>query len=73
MTDSEIVKALECKRKCLIDVQYLPTCNICKYKSSYAGCMVEDLFKDTVSLITRQQAEIERLQEFEQMYNDLCK
>ena len=52
MTDEEIIKALEC---CADEDM---GCEVCPYWAK--GCTVE---KDTIDLINRQQAEIERLKE----------
>ena len=69
MTDNEIIKALEC----------------CHSKGGCDGCplnmqrferevdCVEIITQYALGLINRQKAEIERLKEFECMYNDLCK
>ena len=55
MTDNEIVKALEC---C---VEY--DCRVCRYDVNSAIC-ISNLMKDTLDLINRQKAEIERLQKY---------
>lgn len=59
MTDNEIIKALEC---CSFDD--VKKCDDCPYyeKETKTYC-VNDLIKDTLDLINRQKAEIERLTE----------
>ena len=52
MIDNEIIKALEC---CSIN-----GCKNCKYKGKAPDCMTA-LQKDTIDLINRQKAEIEKL------------
>lgn len=57
MTDNEIIKALEL---CINNDILEKNCDICPYRQKCAMCM-DDLMKDTLALINRQQAEIERL------------
>ncbi len=55
MTDNEIIKALECLCGCALK------CRECPYSPRYAFPSCErQVAKDTLDLITRQQAEIER-------------
>ena len=54
MTDSEIVKALECCSKFVIN----PMCSDCPFNGQEC---IEGLPRNALSLITRQQTEIERL------------
>ena len=56
MTDKEIIKALECCNKAV----YQNSCEGCSYHHIQGRC-TENLLKDTIYLINRQQAEIERL------------
>lgn len=54
MTDNEIIKALEC---CLEDIA---NCDNCPYEH-YCSIHQNNMLKDTLSLINRQQAEIEKI------------
>ena len=71
MTDKDIIKALEC-------CQTGQDCYKCEYQPSKqdrkgtVGCSLQ-LISNALDLINRQKAEIERLKEYEYMYNDLCK
>ena len=73
MTNNEIIKALEC---C---VNEKADCKGCPYESD--GCLIENgknkLLEDTLDLINRQKAEIERLKDdknrLEKMMDNLCK
>lgn len=69
MKDNEIIKALECCNR-------NGSCSKCPYDrirfESERDCASE-MTADALDLINRQKAEIERLKEFEHMYNDLCK
>ena len=58
LTDTEIVKALEC---CGDEMHF---CSVCPYylQDKENDCCREDLCKDSLDLINRQKAEIERLQ-----------
>lgn len=56
MTDSEIIKALEC---CANFAQ----CTGCGYYKERDRCCVDAVMQDAVSMLKRQQAEIERLQD----------
>lgn len=58
MTDSEIVKALEC---CTAKPRAL--CKECPYFLGNGKCKLEALQRDSLALIKRQQAEIDRLTE----------
>lgn len=62
MKDNEIIKALEC---CIKD-----DCDNCP--DTFGNCE-HNAMRNALDLINRQKAEIERLKEFEGMYNDLCK
>lgn len=66
MTDNEIKKALEC---CLIADS---KCADCHFSFERHFCK-NALLRQTLDLINRLEAEIERLKEIEYMYNDLCK
>lgn len=56
MTDTEIIKALECCQSEDADM-----CKICPFHSyTHSGCWYE-MHKDALDLINRQKAEIERL------------
>ena len=55
MTDNEIIKALECLRGNAFD------CGECPYCSCYPAPCEQQVAKDALFLITRQQTEIERL------------
>ena len=55
MTDNEIIKALECCVKLSTE-----GCKACPYYMLGHGCLIECL-EDTIDLINRQRAEIERL------------
>lgn len=57
MTDKEIIKALECCNRTISQ----NSCEGCSYHHSRGRC-TENLLKDTIYLINRQKAEIERLQ-----------
>ena len=60
MTDNEIIKALEC---CVDDSKGIPQCAVCQYHiNDYQGYCADDLMEQSLSLINRQKAEIERLQ-----------
>lgn len=71
MIDNEIIKALE-EHYRQVDAGY-------STHLEYGGKGDEHeekyiyMLRDVLDLINRQQAEIERLKEFEWMYNDLCK
>ena len=56
MTDKEIIKALEC-------CEVSGTCEYCPLKSDKKNCL-SLLSKNALDLIKRQQAEIDRLQEY---------
>ena len=56
MTDNEVIKALECCSRW----ELTKDCSECAYESSDGICR-ENLFSDTLDLINRQKAEIERL------------
>ena len=58
MTDKEIIKALECCG----DEEELHWCTECPYYDKENDFCQEDLHRDALDLISRQQAEIERLQ-----------
>ena len=61
MTDNEIIKALECRVK--------SNCPKCPYFQSYPCDKCKKLDKDTLDLINRLQAEVERLKSpFVKMY-----
>ena len=55
MTDNEIIKALECLRGNAFD------CGECPYCSCYPAPCEQQVAKDSLSLLTRQKEEIERL------------
>lgn len=55
MTDSEIIKALEC---CASFSQ----CTCCGYYEERDRCCVDAVMQDAVAMLKRQQAEIERLE-----------
>ena len=57
MTDNEIIKALEC---CISNELAWENCPDCPYRKYRLSCM-DDMLADAISLINRQQAEIERL------------
>lgn len=57
MTDNEIIKALEC---CFTNDWNRTKCDKCKFYTGTLDC-VEDLKCASIDLITRQQAELERL------------
>lgn len=59
MTDNEIIKALECCPQGNSN----HNCSKCNYRSDDIGYCFENLMKDALDLINRQQAEIERLNE----------
>ena len=56
MTDNEIIKALEC----CTDESY-ENCNECPYSTDTLSCERLKLLEDSLDLINRQKAEIERL------------
>ena len=56
MTDNEIIKALEC----CTDESY-ENCNECPYSTDTLSCERLKLLEDSLELINRQKAEIERL------------
>lgn len=56
MTDNEIIKALEC----CTDESY-ENCNECPYSTDTLSCKRLKLLEDSLELINRQKAEIERL------------
>ena len=56
MTDNEIIKALECCGNIVAS-----TCKGCAYHETYNASCVVRLMRDTVDLINRRQAEIEKL------------
>lgn len=56
MTDNEIIKALEC----CTDESY-ENCNECPYSTDTLSCERLKLLEDSLELINRQNAEIERL------------
>ena len=56
MTDNEIIKALEC----CTDESY-ENCNECPYSIDTLSCERIKLLEDSLDLINRKQAEIERL------------
>ena len=62
-TDEEVIKALSC---CGL---YDRACYRCPLL--HENCST--LFESATNIIKRQKAEIQRLREFEHMYNDLCK
>ena len=71
MTDTEIIKALECCG------EHKRFCDGCTYNNKTVDYCDSDLCKDAVALINRQKAEIERLQgiilAFEKVeHNSLC-
>ena len=65
-TNEEVIKALECcaNADCL---------NCPRWTEDWSSGMCADFLPSVLDLINRQKAEIERLREFEYMYNDLCK
>ena len=65
MTDNEIIKALECLRGNAFD------CGECLYCSCYPAPCEQQVAKDALSLITRQKAEIEKLQVFKSYFDEL--
>lgn len=54
MNDNEIIKTLEC---CIMETY----CKSCPLRSEFSANCVNIAFKNAFALITRQQAEIERL------------
>lgn len=62
MTDNEIIKALEC----CTDESY-ENCNECPYSIDTVSCERMKLLEDSLDLINRQKAEIERLKEWENL------
>jgi uncharacterized protein (UPF0335 family) len=73
LTDNEIIKALECCNKPIGQAE----CKKCSYFETENSC-AEKLINDTVDLINRQKAEIERLHEVingfeEQSHKELLK
>ena len=68
MTDNDVIKALEC-----ISGKEV-FCHDCKYSahSFYPKCK-QEAGKDALDLINRQQAEIERLQEKQDLFADIGK
>ena len=62
MTDNDIIKALECCPKA--------DCDICPYE--HRDCLGE-MYKDTIDLINRKQAKIERLEIVEDGFIELQK
>jgi hypothetical protein len=68
-TDDEIILGL----KCLAGEDEI-FCKDCAFRDMDRGfACKKNVSKASLDLITRQKAEIERLKEFEHMYNDLCK
>lgn len=57
MTDNEIIKALDC----CTDESY-ENCNECPYSIDNVSCERMKLLEDSLDLITRQKAEIEKLE-----------
>lgn len=70
MTDNEIIKALEC---CTDDSKGITQCAICPYQTKDKDYCVADLLEQSLSLINRQKAEIERLSNHIQEGIDLAK
>ena len=62
MTDNDIIKALECCAE-----EPMLNCRKCPYEKS-CNMGRSDMQKDALDLITRQKAEIERLQEYYKLY-----
>lgn len=62
MRDNEIIKALEC----CADESY-ENCNECPYSIDTVSCERMKLLEDSLYLINRQNAEIERLKEWENL------
>lgn len=69
MTDEQIIKALEVIASADIG-DCSRDCGFYDGKVHFCGGVVA---KHSLDIINRQKAEIERLKEFEHMYNDLCK
>jgi hypothetical protein len=68
-TDRQIILGL----KCLAGEDEI-FCKDCAFRDMDRGfACKKNVSKASLDLITRQKAEIERLKEFEHMYNDLCK
>lgn len=65
LTDAEIIKALECCSK--------QSCEGCPYNDGTSKCLMETLPRDTLDLINRQQAEIERFQKENNQFADIGK
>ena len=62
MTDSEIIKALECCTD-----EWYENCNECPYSIDTVSCERMKLLEDSLDLINRQKAEIERLKGWENL------
>ena len=71
MTDNEIIKALEC---CINDEVGITQCAVCPYHEIGDGdYCVQDLLQQSLDLINRQKAEIERLQKEQDHFADIGK
>ena len=70
ITEKEIIKALECCGNVITS-----SCKECSYHSTYNANCVRELMRNALDLINRQQAEIERLQTenniFQRMQRDI--
>jgi hypothetical protein len=66
-TDEEVTKlvGVYVERKC-------NKCNVKDLRRCCTSCFI-GVLPQAIEIINRQKAEIERLREFEHMYNDLCK
>lgn len=62
MTDNEIIKALECCTD-----EWYENCNECPYSIDTVSCERMKLLEDSLDLINRQKAEIERLKGWENL------
>ena len=70
MSDNEIIKALECHNT--LSLEDCKHCPLYDKKRKFQGCQ-RTLDKETLALINRQKAEIERLKEREKHVQDQCR
>lgn len=69
MTDNDIILGL----KCLAHEDEI-FCKDCAFRDMDRGfACKKNVSKAAIDFINRQKAEIDRLKEYEHMYNDLCK
>lgn len=77
MTDNEIIKAYGCCNLSRLNIDECGGCEDCPCRNNEGNCLVVEqeynLEQETFNLLNRQKKEIERLKEFEYMYNELCK